>query len=128
LAFFLPDGKRFLYFMNWAGPSGGERNGLYAASLDSGTAKLLSSDITGNVFFAAGNLIYVRDRTIKAQPFDSSRLQIFASSAYTPASESSAAFGFVGVPLTCFAFAAKSYSIRLPVASAGPRSGYETRR
>ena len=72
---FLPDGKHFLYFVNWAGPPGSQRNGLYAASLDSATPKLISSEIIGNVFFAAGNLIYVRDRTILAQPFDSRQLQ-----------------------------------------------------
>ena len=40
---FLPDGKHFLYFVNWAGPPGSQRNGLYAASLDSATPKLISS-------------------------------------------------------------------------------------
>ncbi len=74
--FFLPDGNHFLYFVDWAGPPGSQRNGLYAASLDSATPKLVSSEIIGNVFFAAGNLVYVRDRTIMAQPFDTRRLQI----------------------------------------------------
>jgi eukaryotic-like serine/threonine-protein kinase len=73
--FFLPDGNHFLYFVDWAGPPGSQRNGLYAASLDSATPKLVSSEIIGNVFFAAGNLVYVRDRTIMAQPFDTRRLQ-----------------------------------------------------
>ncbi len=72
---FLPDGKHVLYFVNWAGPPGSQRNGLYAASLDSATPKLISSEVIGNVFFAAGNLIYVRDRTIMAQPFDTRQLQ-----------------------------------------------------
>jgi serine/threonine protein kinase len=72
---FLPDGKHFLYFVNWSEPSSAQRNGLYVASLDSDTPKLISPDITGNVLFASGNLLYVRDRTIMAQPFDTSALQ-----------------------------------------------------
>jgi eukaryotic-like serine/threonine-protein kinase len=72
---FLPDGKHFLYFANWGDPSSAQRNGLYVASLDTDTPKLISSDITGNVLFASGNLLYVRDRTIMAQPFDTSALQ-----------------------------------------------------
>jgi eukaryotic-like serine/threonine-protein kinase len=73
--FFLPDGKHFLYFVNWSGPSSAPHNGLYVASLESDAPKSISSDITGNVLFASGNLLYVRDRTIMAQPFDTSRLQ-----------------------------------------------------
>lgn len=73
--FFLPDGRHFLYFVNWSGPSNAQRNGLYVASLDTDTPKLISSEVTGNAFFASGNLLYVRDRTVMAQPFDTSRLQ-----------------------------------------------------
>jgi eukaryotic-like serine/threonine-protein kinase len=73
--FFLPDGKHFLYFVNWSGPSGAQQNGLYVASLDSDTPKRISSEITGNALFASGYLLYIRDRTVMAQPFDTSRLQ-----------------------------------------------------
>ncbi len=72
---FLPDGKHFLYVVNWRGSSDAQHNGLYVASLDSDTPRLVSPDIIGNVFFASGHLLYVRDRTIIAQPFNSSRLQ-----------------------------------------------------
>lgn len=72
---FLPDGKHFLYVVNWSGPSDAQRNGLYVASLDNDTPRLVSPDIIGNVLFASGHLLYVRDRTIIAQPFNSSRLQ-----------------------------------------------------
>lgn len=72
---FLPDGKHFLYVVNWSGPSDAQSNGLYAASLDNDTPRLVSPDIIGNVLFASGHLLYVRDRTIIAQPFNSSRLQ-----------------------------------------------------
>ncbi len=71
---FLPDGIHFVYFANWS-DTGSRRNGVYAASLDSGAPKLVAADIQGNVFFASGHLLYVHDRTIMAQPFDVSTLQ-----------------------------------------------------
>jgi serine/threonine protein kinase len=73
--FFLPDGKHFLYFVNWGREPGGKGDGLYVDSLDADAPKHISSEITGNVFFASGNLLYVRDRTIMAQPFDTNSLQ-----------------------------------------------------
>ena len=71
---FLPDGRHFVYFANWS-DTRGRLNGLYAGSLDSGSPKLISADIQGNVLFASGHLLYVHDRTIMAQPFDDSTLQ-----------------------------------------------------
>ena len=76
---FLPDGKHFLYVVNWSGPSNGQRNGLYVASLDTDTPRLVSTEIIGNVLFASGHLLYVRDRTIIAQPFNTGRLQTTGS-------------------------------------------------
>jgi serine/threonine protein kinase len=73
--FFLPDGKHFLYFVNWSGASSGGHNGLYLPSLETDPPNSLPSYVTGNVLFTSGNLLYVRDRTIMAQPFDTSRLQ-----------------------------------------------------
>jgi len=72
---FLPDGKHFLYFVNWSDSTNLQRNGLYVASLGTDTRKQVSADIIGNVLFASGNLVYVRDRNVMAQPFDTSRLQ-----------------------------------------------------
>jgi len=73
--FFLPDGKHFLYFVNWSVGPTAQPDGLYVASLDAETPKLISPEIIGNAFFASGNLLYVRDRTVMAQPFDTNRLQ-----------------------------------------------------
>jgi len=73
--FFLPDGKHFLYFVNWSSPSNVQRNGLYVASLDTDAPKQISSEVIGNVLFASGNLLYVHDRSVMAQSFDTSRLQ-----------------------------------------------------
>ena len=72
---FLPDGKHFLYFANWTEASDGHGNGIYVGSLDGMEPKLISSELTGNAYVASGNLIYVRDRTILAQPFDTARLE-----------------------------------------------------
>lgn len=68
---FLPDGRHFLYFADWNPVD----NGIYAGSLDTLESQLLTSEITGNVTFASGHLIYVRDRRLMAEPFDPSRLE-----------------------------------------------------
>jgi len=72
--FFLPDGRRFLYFSDWSAPDEPQGNGIYAGSVDGGPAKLISSDLTGNVEFASGYLLYSRDRSLMAQPFDADKL------------------------------------------------------
>ena len=77
--YFLPDGKHFLYLAQWSTPADVVGDGVYAGSLDSGEAKLISSEITGNVVYASGYLLYVRDRRIMAQPFDADRLQTTGS-------------------------------------------------
>ena len=76
---FLPDGDHFLYFVDWSTPKDPETNGLYVASLHSMTPKLISSEIAGNVTFASGHLLYVRDGTLFAQPFDAGRLAVTGS-------------------------------------------------
>ena len=71
--FFLPDGKHFLYFVDWGA------NGIYVGSLDSPETKLVSSELAGNVAFAASNLLYVSNRSLMAQPFDTSHLEVTAA-------------------------------------------------
>ena len=73
--FFLPDGKHFLYFKDWSDPADPQGNGIYVGSLDSGQTKLVSSEIAGNVAFASGNLLYVRDRGLLTQLFNPDRLE-----------------------------------------------------
>jgi len=70
----LPDGKYFLYDVEWSGTEDAQQNGLYAGSVDSAFIKLISPDIYGNIAFASGQLLYVRDRSLMAQPFNTSRL------------------------------------------------------
>jgi eukaryotic-like serine/threonine-protein kinase len=66
---FLPDGKHFLYlvFRQRAGEFDHE---LRIGSLDGGTPKKLSSTIDSRAMYANGNLLFVRDGTLLAQPFD----------------------------------------------------------
>ncbi len=72
---FLPDGKHFLYFVNWSSSTDTLGDGIYLGSLDSVEAKRISSELRGNVAFASGHLLYVRDRSLLAQPFDLGRLE-----------------------------------------------------
>jgi len=73
---FLPDGKHFLYFVDWSAPEDRQRNGIYVGSLDSGEPKLISSELSGNVAYASGNLLYVRSVSLMAQPFNLDRLEM----------------------------------------------------
>jgi eukaryotic-like serine/threonine-protein kinase len=72
---FLPDGKHFFYFVDWSSPADRQRDGIYLGRLDSGEAKLFSAKLRGNVALASGNVLYVRDRSLLAQPFDLARLE-----------------------------------------------------
>jgi len=72
---FLPDGKHFLYFSRTT--SGGverEEDALFVASLDGKVNKRLMH-AKGNVEYACGHLIYLREKTLMAQPFDLGRLE-----------------------------------------------------
>jgi eukaryotic-like serine/threonine-protein kinase len=73
--FFLPDGKHFLYCVDRSTSDDLQGNGIYVGSLDASPPKLVSSELAGNVAFAAGHLFYGRDHSLRAQPFDPERLQ-----------------------------------------------------
>jgi len=64
--FFLPDGRHFLYLR--------ERN-VYLGSLDDSNHPRLIEDV-GNAMFASGHLVYVRETTLVAQPFDADKLTL----------------------------------------------------
>jgi Tol biopolymer transport system component len=63
---FLPDGRRFLFIIRSSRP---DRSGLYVASLDGGTARLVMPAFS-RVRYVGGYLIFVRQGTLVAQPFD----------------------------------------------------------
>jgi serine/threonine protein kinase len=71
---FLPDGNRFLFLRNNAGP----QNGIYVGSLDGTTPVRILPDESSAVYVPAtitsrpGHLLFRREGTLMAQPFDPS--------------------------------------------------------
>jgi Tol biopolymer transport system component/tRNA A-37 threonylcarbamoyl transferase component Bud32 len=72
---FLPDGRHFLYFSR-SSFGGVERkeDALVVGSLDGNENKRLMA-AKGNVVYASGCLVYLRERTLMAQPFDAGKLE-----------------------------------------------------
>ena len=62
---FLPDGRRFLAFARGLAP---DRSSILLGSLDGETRELLRG--TSQAEYASGNLLFVRERVLVAQPFD----------------------------------------------------------
>ena len=71
---FLSDGRHFLYQVSQLAT--GDAAGVYVGSLDAQDKpkKLLS--ITSNAIASNGYLVFARDRTLMAQPFDEASLQV----------------------------------------------------
>jgi eukaryotic-like serine/threonine-protein kinase len=67
--FFLPDGQHFLYLATNHSYPQAEQNGVYLASLDGKINRLLVSSLAGAAY-AQGNLLYVNQSTLYAQPLD----------------------------------------------------------
>jgi serine/threonine protein kinase/Tol biopolymer transport system component len=74
---FLPDGRRFLYLAQNS-QGAGEKNGIYAASLDGGERKLLFNANTNVAYTSPGHLLFYRERTLLARPFDPKSLRFTA--------------------------------------------------
>lgn len=76
---FLPDGRRFLYFSR---STLKEAEGIYVGSLDAKESKfLLNTNVLAayapaTAGGATGHLLFMRDKTLVAQPFDAARLQL----------------------------------------------------
>src|SRR5207244_8208888 len=72
--YFLPDGRHFLYLAG-IGSGRQESRSIYLGSLDtSRSVRLLQSD--SNAIYVRDNLLFLRNRTLLAQPFDVRHLQI----------------------------------------------------
>jgi Tol biopolymer transport system component len=67
MPFFLPDGRHFLYRAVKPGGGGGP---VYVASLDSSERKFLLNSDSSNVLYTQGHLLFLRETTLMAQPFD----------------------------------------------------------
>ena len=74
--FFLPDGRHFLYFAVGSKAGGpNSPNGIYVAALDSNERKLLVPG-GSTAKYALGYLLFLREQTLMAQPFDVERLDL----------------------------------------------------
>jgi Tol biopolymer transport system component len=84
--YFLPDGRHFLYL---AGkpftPKENPTNAILVGSLDSKESKLLLHT-QSNAIFASGHILFLRQNTLMAQPFDTKRLE-FAGDAVAVADQ-----------------------------------------
>jgi eukaryotic-like serine/threonine-protein kinase len=70
---FLPDGRHFIYFVRSNRP---EYNGAYLGSLDGNVAKLLVKTNTNALYAPPGYLLFLRNDTLLAQPFDAGKLEL----------------------------------------------------
>jgi serine/threonine protein kinase/Tol biopolymer transport system component len=76
--FFLPDGQHFLYLATNHSSPQAEQNGIFVASLDGKVNRFLVASLAG-ASYAQGNLLFVRDSTLLAQPFDLKSLSLSGS-------------------------------------------------
>jgi Tol biopolymer transport system component len=110
---FLPDNRHFLYSLS----GNPEKAGIYVGSLDGQTGDRLLSDVTNPVYAPAisldgivrrdGYLVFARDGTLMAQPFDPSRLAL--TGAALPVAEGVAQQGSSGFAFFSSAGTALSY-------------------
>jgi Tol biopolymer transport system component len=66
---FLPDGRHFLFFVRTSAQGSGGANAVMIGSLDGGPASFLVQT-PGNARYASGHLLFLRENTLMAQPFD----------------------------------------------------------
>ena len=72
---FLPDGRHFLFLARSTGGGSGINPTVFVADLETGERKRLFEGAT-NAIYASGHLLYMRESTLIAQPFDADRLEI----------------------------------------------------
>jgi eukaryotic-like serine/threonine-protein kinase len=68
---FLPDGRRFLFYIRSPNP---EQNGIHVKSLDSDDVRRVVDASSTVAYVAPGYLVYARDGVLLAQPFDAERV------------------------------------------------------
>jgi len=67
--FFLPDGNHFLYSAQTTITGNAEKDAICLGSLDSPDARVLFH-ASSNSAYASGHILFLRERTLMAQPFD----------------------------------------------------------
>jgi len=70
---FLPDGKHFVYLGRTAN---NQADVIHLASLDTAEKATVILHASSNVAYSAGHLIYMRDHSLIAQPFDAKSLEL----------------------------------------------------
>ncbi|MCI0403337.1 MAG: hypothetical protein L0212_07430, partial [Acidobacteria bacterium] len=70
---FLPDGEHFLFFSRSAVA---EQNGIFVASLEGSKPRLVVNTSFNVAYAPPGYLLYVRERSLVAQPFDATSLEL----------------------------------------------------
>ncbi|HJU61452.1 MAG TPA: protein kinase, partial [Candidatus Binatia bacterium] len=70
---FLPDGRHFVY-QSWNGR--GDETTIYVASIDGGERKPIVKNDSNVAYTAPGYLLFARNTTLMAQPFDAVKLQV----------------------------------------------------
>ncbi len=69
---FLPDGRHFLFFSGASGP----KDGIYVAALDSKEVSLVAKEETSGIYVEPGYLLFLREASLMAQPFDLGRHRV----------------------------------------------------
>jgi len=72
LPWFLPDGRHFLYTA-WSTP---EKTAIYVGAIDSRTRRRVLVAFSNAIYAAPGYLLFMRERTLMAQPFDVGKIQM----------------------------------------------------
>jgi serine/threonine protein kinase len=70
---FLPDGRHFLYLARSATR---ENSAIYVGSVDSNETKFLINADSTPAYSPPGYLLFLRERTLMAQPFDADKIQL----------------------------------------------------
>ena len=73
--FFLPDGKHFLYYAAGHNDVGHTNDSIYVGSVDGAEAKFLLHT-HAQAAFSDGQLLFMKDNSLMAQPFDLKRLEL----------------------------------------------------
>ncbi len=72
---FLPDGDHYLYYVRTGSGSGGEKDAIRIGSLSTGKQEHLIYT-KSNAVFARGHIVYARENTLMAHPFDPAKLEL----------------------------------------------------
>jgi Tol biopolymer transport system component len=80
---FLPDGRHFLYYVEG---SGADDSGVFVGELDAHNDRRILAANSAAVYARSGHVLFVREGSLYAQPFDPSTLQVTGNPAAIAAS------------------------------------------